>query len=295
MARSSDPIHDVPGVPGLSALRTRRFSVVTPEMMQGLRAIAAAYGRARVSTGPTFDIGVLSGTDTTYQMKEKELQLFGTYFREGDQPRLDYEMNPTDEQQILAAIRDGKAHADFLVATIHAHESPAAFVQKIAREAIDNGADAFVGHGPHRLLGIEIYKGRPIFYGLSNFFNQTALKEPVTLDEYERWGEDPDTVSPAEFSLRWSNRAFNSHEVFQAVIAVSRYAQGRLAEVRLQPVDLDFNARPADRGTPRLAGPAASREILERIQTQSKPYGTALTIQNGVGVIAVDPSAGTLH
>ena len=287
IARSSDPINGTPGVPGLSALRTRRFNVVSPKMMQDLRAIASAYKQAGVSTAAEFQIGALGGTDTTYATKDDELELFGTYYREGDKPGLEYEMNPIDEQQILAAIRDGKAQSDFLIATIHAHESPADFVQKIAREAIDNGADAFVGHGPHRLLGIEIYKGRPIFYGLSNFFNQTALKEPVTLDEYERWGEDSATVSPAEFSLRWSNRAFSSHEVFQAVIAVSKYEHGSLAEVRLQPVDLDFDARPADRGTPRLAGPAAAREILERIQKLSEPYGTRLTIEDGVGVIAL--------
>lgn len=288
LARSSDPINTVPGVPGLNALRTRRFSIVTPDMMKGLRAIAAGYSAARVSTGPTFDIGVLSGTDTTYKLKPNELQLFGTYFREGDKPRLEYEMNAIDEREIMASIRDGKAHSDFLIVTIHAHESPAAFVQTLAREAIDNGADAFVGHGPHRLLGVEIYKGKPIFYGLSNFFNQTALKEPVTLDEYERWGEDPAKMSPAEFNLQWSNRAFNSHEVFQAVIAVTRYEHGVLSEVRLQPVDLDFNARPADRGTPRLAGPAAAQEILERIQALSKPYGTVVRIDKGVGIVGPD-------
>ena len=37
---------------------------------------------------------------------------------------------------------------------------------------IDNGADAFVGHGPHILRGIEIYKGKPIFDDLGEFFRE---------------------------------------------------------------------------------------------------------------------------
>ncbi len=45
---------------------------------------------------------------------------------------------------------------------------------------IDAGADVFVGHGPHVLRGIEIYKGKPIFYSLSNFIfqNETVLRMP---------------------------------------------------------------------------------------------------------------------
>ena len=30
------------------------------------------------------------------------------------------------------------------------------------------GADVVMGHGPHYPLPVEIYKGRPIFYGLGN-------------------------------------------------------------------------------------------------------------------------------
>ena len=38
----------------------------------------------------------------------------------------------------------------------------------IAHAAIDAGADIVMGHGPHYTLPIEVYNGRPIFYGLSN-------------------------------------------------------------------------------------------------------------------------------
>jgi poly-gamma-glutamate capsule biosynthesis protein CapA/YwtB (metallophosphatase superfamily) len=44
----------------------------------------------------------------------------------------------------------------------------------IARAAIDAGADVVMGHGPHYLLPVEIYNGRPIFYGLSNLTFSTG-------------------------------------------------------------------------------------------------------------------------
>jgi hypothetical protein len=45
--------------------------------------------------------------------------------------------------------------------------------EEIAHAAIDAGADVVVGHGPHQPLAIEIYRGRPIFYGLGNFAFKT--------------------------------------------------------------------------------------------------------------------------
>jgi poly-gamma-glutamate capsule biosynthesis protein CapA/YwtB (metallophosphatase superfamily) len=38
----------------------------------------------------------------------------------------------------------------------------------IGHAAIDAGADVVIGHGPHYSLPVELYKGRPIYYGLGN-------------------------------------------------------------------------------------------------------------------------------
>ena len=42
------------------------------------------------------------------------------------------------------------------------------YMTEIAHSAIDVGADIVVGHGPHYVLPIEVYKGKPIFYSLCN-------------------------------------------------------------------------------------------------------------------------------
>jgi poly-gamma-glutamate capsule biosynthesis protein CapA/YwtB (metallophosphatase superfamily) len=39
---------------------------------------------------------------------------------------------------------------------------------EIAHTAIEAGADLVMGHGPHMPLGIEVYKGKPIFYGVGS-------------------------------------------------------------------------------------------------------------------------------
>lgn len=39
----------------------------------------------------------------------------------------------------------------------------------LAKFSIDNGADIIIGHHPHTLQGIEIYKQKPIVYSLGNF------------------------------------------------------------------------------------------------------------------------------
>ena len=50
--------------------------------------------------------------------------------------------------------------------------------QKLAHKIIEAGADLIIGHHPHVVQDIEIYKGKLIFYSLGNFiFDQYALKE----------------------------------------------------------------------------------------------------------------------
>ena len=47
-------------------------------------------------------------------------------------------------------------------------------MKDIAHAAIDAGADIVFGHGPHVSLPIEMYQGRPIFYGLGSFSFHTG-------------------------------------------------------------------------------------------------------------------------
>jgi poly-gamma-glutamate synthesis protein (capsule biosynthesis protein) len=54
------------------------------------------------------------------------------------------------------------------------HEDVLQYMTEIAHAAIDAGADIVIGHGPHFSLPVEIYRGKPIFYGLGSFSFHTG-------------------------------------------------------------------------------------------------------------------------
>jgi poly-gamma-glutamate synthesis protein (capsule biosynthesis protein) len=65
----------------------------------------------------------------------------------------------------IAALRP---QVDVLVASCHwgLGRETLQYMTEIGHAAIDAGADVVVGHGPHDSLPVELYKGRPIYYGL---------------------------------------------------------------------------------------------------------------------------------
>ncbi len=73
----------------------------------------------------------------------------------------------------IAALR---TQVDIVVASCHwgLHKDVLGYMQEIGHTAIDSGADIVIGHGPHYALPIEIYRGKPIFYGLGSFSFHTG-------------------------------------------------------------------------------------------------------------------------
>ncbi|MGI5837725.1 MAG: CapA family protein [Chloroflexota bacterium] len=57
-------------------------------------------------------------------------------------------------------------------------ERPTQQFQQFARATIDAGADLYIGHSAHIIQGIEVYKGRPIFYDAGDFVDDYAV-DPV--------------------------------------------------------------------------------------------------------------------
>lgn len=69
-----------------------------------------------------------------------------------------------------------RQQADIVVASHHwgLHQDVLQYMIEIAHAAIDAGADVVVGHGPHYSLPVEMYKGKPIFYGVGSFSFHTG-------------------------------------------------------------------------------------------------------------------------
>ena len=276
------------GRPGLNALNYVTYHHVTEQQLEAIKGI-----RRAVYTPPP-------GATNTVRLPAKEpadrVQLFGVWYKVGTPGTKSFEMDPEDLREILRSIRNGKYLSNFLIATIHAHQGPITaqqwlfedqtpdFLIELAHKAIDNGADAFVGHGPHVLRGVEIYKGKPIFYGLGEFFYQWQHMDASIMSG--SWADTPlanDDITDVERRYSSSWRQVN----FESMLAVSRYDGGRLVEVRLHPVDGGFGGPMANLGIPRTAGPAVAQRILQRVQALSKPFGTTIAIEGNTGVIRV--------
>jgi len=79
-----------------------------------------------------------------------------------------------DVDAMIADVARAKAMADVVVMSIHwgIHFIPAVladYQQEMARAAIDAGVDMILGHHAHILKGVEVYRGKPIFYSMGNF------------------------------------------------------------------------------------------------------------------------------
>ena len=275
-SRAADAAALAPGRPGLNALRLTQSVVVPSDMLESLRRIRNAL------PGPTEKANL------------DQVVLADTIYRAGNKPGYSFEPNAHDIKTILRNVREGKQFSGFLIVSNHDHysgssnEVPADYAQAFARKVIDAGADAYIAHGPHILRGIEIYKGRPIFYSLGNFVFDN-LNPVEGADYFEGLGMDPrkDTV-PDVLSIDMAY--FADPVYYESVVAVSRFEKNQLVEIRLYPIELSFSKRLADRGVPRLAPLQHSKTILERLQRLSEPYGTHISIESGVGVIRL-PSA----
>lgn len=82
--------------------------------------------------------------------------------------------NPLNTIRYYYDVKEAKAHADVIITIIHGgHEGynlPSPRMQETYRYMIDCGADVVINHHQHCYSGYELYNGRPIYYGLGNFF-----------------------------------------------------------------------------------------------------------------------------
>lgn len=254
-----------PGVSGLALTRTVR---VPQEIWDSIRSLGDTLERHHLNRGALGQFEVDPSGGSSYH----------------------YEMAGEDVGEILTQIRQGKQNSDFLIAAIHSHEQasdqfpglPADFLQRFARKAIEAGAGAVLSTGIHHLGPIEIYQGRPILYGLGNFF-WSDLQEPIPADLYrQNWARlaaafrHPERATDADLTLLMNHPDFTHQETFDGVIAQMAFGSAGLEQIKLFPLDLGYGRPLPESGLPCLAEPAAAERILTRLATISQAYGTHL-------------------
>ena len=224
---------DMPGRPGANPLRFETVYNVNAATLQVLHHLSGVAGTGALSfRGARFQLGQTASVETM--------------------------PNSSDLNQLLASIRDARRQADWVIVSLHAHESlpgdrrqPAAFIPVFAHAAIDAGADIVAIHGPHVLRPIEIYHGKPIFYSLANFIfqNDTVLFQPA--EPYLEGHLPADTLPGAYYDDRTHNdtRGFPADEEnFESVIAQVAFDGGKLAGITLFPIELGFGKPRTSRG-----------------------------------------------
>jgi hypothetical protein len=146
-----------------------------------------------------------------------------------------------------------------------------------------------VGHGHHMLRGIEVYKGKPIFYSLANFIFENDLVELQPSDNYDKVGLDGNALPSDYFSKRSRNDTVgfpSDRRNWQSVVAEVVFANDRtLKEVRLHPIAMGFGQPRTKRGQPYPAPPAEAEQIFKDLQELCASYNTTVSVRNGVGVV----------
>ncbi len=200
--------------------------------------------------------------------------------------------NPEDARRILAAIREARQHADLVIVYQHNHVfgnrsfstifsegmgerlAPNPWLVRWTHAEIDAGADIVVLHGAPLLHGIEIYRGRPIFYDLGNFIYNV-----------------PPTLTYIDEPMSW-----------ESVVGYVGFRGRELQSISLRPVALNnlgegqpdvhseyTNNQFLDtRGLPAPANGAKAEYILQRLANESKPFGTVMKIDDDTAEIVLE-------
>jgi len=279
---------DAQGRPGLNPQRFDTLYVIDEEHMTAIRRIAESTGaealrQRRVWMG----FGQPPRREGEFIFAERSFIVGPEFGTRTEAHRADLEGN-------TRSIREAAQISDLTLASIHAHEQgaerwvPAEFVVEYAHACIDAGADMVIGHGPHLLRGLELYKGRPIFYSLGNFIFQHEYVQRFPADDYETLGADP-VYGPTEVARHLSKNETQSFAAdrmyWETVLPLCAFEDRRLTEVRLYPLTLAFGRPWPERGIPRRADATLGAEILDWMTKLSQPFGTRITVREDTGTV----------
>ena len=270
----------VPGRPGVNGLRVQEHLQVTAEQMQVIREIGRlSHINARE------DIKRAEGY--TAPLPEGTAVLKDLRFRQGDDTRYVTHPHPEDMARVEKAIYNAQMQADYILVSIHSHElsgekkeNPADFIVEFA------GAHAVIGHGPHLLRPVELYKGRPIFYSLGDFVihNECIPFAPEEMFAQQKLTSDATMRDIfCDRSANYTRGLMRDHRMLESVIPYFEMEDGKLTHLELMPIELQFDLPVWRSGNPRFS---ADHGIIQRLAEMSAPYGTKITVDDrGYGIV----------
>ncbi|MFC1476837.1 CapA family protein [candidate division KSB1 bacterium] len=255
---------DMQGRPGLNPLelRTETTATITQATAEKIQRLAEQEGIPRVS------------------VSRGRLNFMGQRFTIGENNEYSTSrgLNPDDAEANLASIREAENNADIVVLSVHAH-SQGEWLVEFCHQAVDAGADIIFGHGPHRILGIEIYKGKPIFYSLGDFVFQNEQVDHLPSEYYEQYGLGDDAKPEDAHNIRYNNGTTGfpaTRTAWEGIAATIDFKDGAVTDIRLFPVDMGFGKPVPIRGRPKYADSELGKYIIEYTMEQSLRYNTEI-------------------
>lgn len=282
----------VPGRPGLNPLRVTEYIEVTSEQFAVLRQVSE-------ESGINADIAIARAEGYVTSTVSQTEVAFGGHplrYKLGEKLQYHTECNKADMERLKAAISQAKTQADYVLVSIHAHQTGGnakecvpAFLQEFAHTAIDLGAAAVIGHGPHLLRPIEIYGGRPIFYSLGDFVIHNENFEYMPEDYYNTYGLTSDAPMNELYRRRskdYTRGLLTDRRMLESVIPYFEIQGEKLIKLELYPIEMGFDEPRFRTGNPRFS---KDHGIIQRLAEMSKEYGTVITVdERGYGIVKVD-------
>lgn len=270
----------VPGRPGINGLRLDSYVELPKEDLEVIKRIAK-----ETNINAAKEITRKEGYYP--DLADNEAEFGEMKFVEGEKSRFVRKINKNDMARVERAIYEAKLQADYIIISVHSHqlsgdqkETPSDFLEEFAHACIDLGANAIIGHGPHLLRPIEVYKESPIFYSLGDFILQLYDIELAPEEFFAKYGLSAASSTVHEL-LKTRSRDFTvglmtDKRMFQTVVPFWEMEDKKLVSLKLMPVEAAMEGNHSEIGLPRRSD---GYEICEYLNKMSEPYGVKITRQ----------------
>jgi poly-gamma-glutamate synthesis protein (capsule biosynthesis protein) len=196
-------------------------------------------------------------------------------FQPGSPPKVISVPFEDDLAAMLEDIKKAKAQADVVILSLHWGVSYlpkliATYQPPIAYAAIDAGVDLILGHHPHLMKAVEVYKGKVCFYSIGSFLStgSHSYKVPYRWNLY--WYKtDPDSL--CSFAT----------ESNISMIAKAEISKKGIQKVSFLPIYINklAQAEALNREDPRF------QEVLDYAEWVSDPYPHRFTVEGNEVIV----------
>jgi Bacterial capsule synthesis protein PGA_cap len=193
-------------------------------------------------------------------------------YQPGTAPRIRTFADRDDLAAMLADIAAAKEQTDFLAVSLHwgvhlVKGVIADYEREVARAVIDAGADMIIGHGPHLLKAVEIFRGKPVFYSISGFCIDSP-REIVEAgmarnDEFRELIEAHQaTTTPTDYDEWFMAYGMNPEMILSVIASVELAPDASIQRVLCRPVVINTRAQPV----PQSADDPGFQQVLDYLR-----------------------------